>query len=79
MLHDEPEDPVDVLKIVKSGLRVDAVAAPDESKPLPGLDRVGQTNKPAMKPSSSSSNIASSPRASRRRLRCRGYHCRDEA
>jgi len=52
MLHDEPENPVDMVKIVKGGLRIGAVPPPDDRKPLTGLDQVGahqQTGNEAIK------------------------------
>lgn len=52
VLHDEPKDPVHMIKIVKGGLRIATVSIPDDREPLAGLDQVGadqQTGDEAIK------------------------------
>ena len=65
MLHDETKKPVGMVKVFEDRLLVSAALMPHERKPIAGHDqfRAGQ-HRPAMKPSSSSSSIVSSQRAS---------------
>src|SRR6478672_2757396 len=52
MLHDETENPVDVVKVVEGGLLICAIPIPDDWKPLARFDQVGadqQTGDEAVK------------------------------
>jgi hypothetical protein len=52
MLHDETENPVDMVKVVEGWLLIRTIPVPDDRKPLAGFDQVGadqQTGDEAVK------------------------------